>query len=75
MAYKMNGPSLFKMKSPLKRKGKTTLLEKVRAVGGTAADIFTSNEPITAMGNIRKTYKDNKAYQRHLSKQKKKKNQ
>tara|TARA_R100000664_G_C2658286_1_gene75667 strand:+ start:304 stop:528 length:225 start_codon:yes stop_codon:yes gene_type:complete len=74
MAYKMNGPSLFKMKSPLKR-GKTTLLEKVKAVGGTASDIVKSNEPITAIGNISKTYKLNKAYQRHLSKQKKKKNQ
>tara|TARA_R100001510_G_C7462752_1_gene82539 strand:- start:70 stop:291 length:222 start_codon:yes stop_codon:yes gene_type:complete len=73
MAYKMNGPSLFKMKSPLKN-GKTTLAQKLKAVGGTAKDIFTSHEPITAMGNIRKTYKDNKAYQRYLSKQKKKGN-
>tara|TARA_R100000655_G_scaffold37433_1_gene72091 strand:+ start:206 stop:487 length:282 start_codon:yes stop_codon:yes gene_type:complete len=68
-----NKPSIAKMAgvSPMKNRP-TTILEKIKAASGTASDVFTSNEPITAMGNIRKTYKDNKAYQRYLSDKKKK---
>ena len=68
-----NKPSIAKMAgvSPMKKRP-TTVKEKIKAAGGTVSDIFTSNEPITAMGNIRKTYKDNKAYQRYLSDKKKK---
>ena len=46
---------------------KTTTKEKAKAVLGTIADTFTANEPITAMSNISKTYKRNKAYQRARS--------
>ena len=59
------------MESPLER-DKTTTKEKAKAVLGTIADTFTANEPITAMGNISRTYKQNKAYQRALSAKKEK---
>tara|TARA_R100000988_G_scaffold96651_1_gene63598 strand:- start:36 stop:317 length:282 start_codon:yes stop_codon:yes gene_type:complete len=68
-----NKPSIAKMAgvSPMKDRP-TTTKEKIKAIGGTAADIFTSTMPITAMTNIKKTYRDNKAYQRFLSDKKKK---
>jgi len=78
----MAGP--FKMKgSPMQRNfgigaspmrdEKTSTWEKVKAVGGTISDTFKAHEPITAMTNISKTYKTNKAYQRRLTDEKKEK--
>ena len=76
--------STFKMKAgkegPMKRNfgvspvkdRPTTVKEKIKAAGGTAADVFTSSEPITAISKIGETYKLNKAYQRYLSDKKKK---
>ena len=68
-----NKPSIAKMAgvSPMKKRP-TTVKEKIKAAGGTAADVFTSSEPITAISKIGETYKLNKAYQRYLSDKKKK---
>jgi hypothetical protein len=70
----------FKMKgSPMQRNfgiGASPMKDwktTARAVAGTVGDIVKSNEPITAITNIKKTYKRNKAYQEYLKKQKKKK--
>ena len=61
--------------SPVKNKPgtrkKTTTKEKAKAVVGTITDTFVANEPLTAISNISKTYKKNKAYQRALSAKKK----
>ena len=78
MAYQKS--SGFKMKgSPMQRNFgigspmKDDFMTKARAAAGTAADIFKSNEPITAIGDIKKTFKTNLEYQKYLKKQKEKK--
>ena len=54
------------MKSPMKDDFGT----KVRAGLGTAADIFTANEPISKIRDIKKTFKTNLEYQKYLKKMK-----
>ena len=69
MAFKMKGNPMQRNfgigASPMKD-WKTT----ARAVAGTVGDIVKSNEPITAMTNIKDTFKTNLEYQEYLKKQK-----
>ena len=71
--FKMKMKKYGEGKNPImKDRKKKTTMEKIKAAGGTASDIFMSNEPITAISKIGKTYQKNKAYQRYLSDKKKK---
>jgi len=59
--------------SPMKDRP-TTTTEKIKAIGGTAADIFRSHEPISSIINVKDKYNENKAYQRALSDKEKQNN-
>tara|TARA_R110002124_G_C8614584_1_gene485688 strand:- start:55 stop:288 length:234 start_codon:yes stop_codon:yes gene_type:complete len=67
--YKMKGSPMQRNFgiSPMKKDEKTSTKEKAKAVIGTISDVLKSSEPITAMTNVKRTYKENKAYQRALS--------
>ena len=54
------------MKSPMR----DDFMTKAKAGLGTAADIFKSNEPLTKIKNIKKTFKTNLEYQKYLKKKK-----
>ena len=71
--FKMKMKKYGEGKNPIRKDSKkTTTVEKIKAIGGTIADTFVSREPFTAIGNIPKRYKLNKAYQRALSTKKQK---